>query len=813
VPNVAVWLAASLTCGVFAASLWPQLTAGPWLITVVWCVALACVVAGRAAAYLALGACCATCSLGALTLSRQALDTALEPTLRDALHRQFGGFAPGSLDEPAGLTPVPARFVLLDDAVRRAEVVLLRARVTAIAVDGAWHAVAGGAAVTVAGTVEEEDRRRWHGGAHLEAPVTFRRPARYLNDGVPDAERARALRGIAVVGTVKSGLLVEVREPGGVLARASAGARDLVRRAVAGTVGTIDQVAAAVVVAVLIGDESGLPPDLRERWQAAGTYHVVAISGGNIAVLVALVVALARLAGCGPRPAAAAALAAVAAFAAVVLPGSSVQRASLMAVFHLGARTLDQRTASWQALALAVAVMLTADPLALGDPGLLLTCGATVALIECSRTFGRASPRGPLGWLVAAIVATACVEAVVFPIQVWWFTRVSAAGLLLNLVAVPMMTVAQVAGLAAVALTLVDLPVWPVAWVAAQAVWAMDLCTRLTEWMPALAWMTPRPPAWLVALYYLALVAWWWAAPRLQWIAGPLVVASGLAIAWGAPALMPTRPVQDVTLTVLDVGQGESLLLESGRWRALVDAGGRPFGDGLDIGRRVVVPSLWAHGVAALDALLITHPDPDHVGGAAAVMDALRVRQLWLGVDVPGHEASTALLERAGVEGAAVIARRAGDIVRDGPARIRVLHPSAPDWERRRVRNDDSVVLEIVHGDVALLVTGDVGAEVEREILPRLAPARLRILKVGHHGSRTSTSQRLLDAWQPHLALVSCGRANSFGHPSPAVLARLRDAGATVFRTDVDGQITVRTDGRQVWVETFRGRRLWTRPV
>src|SRR6185369_198848 len=121
-----------------------------------------------------------------------------------------------------------------------------------------------------------------------------------------------------------------------------------------------------------------------------------------------------------------------------------------------------------------------------------------------------------------------------------------------------------------------------------------------------------------------------------------------------------------------------------------------------------------------------------------------------------------------------------------------------PDWERPRVRNDDSVVLEVVYGEVALLLTGDIGADVEREILPRLTPARIRILKVAHHGSRTSSSRELLDGWRPQLAIVSCGRGNRFGHPAPEVIARLESIGAQVFRTDRDGEVTVETDGHAV---------------
>jgi competence protein ComEC len=152
-----------------------------------------------------------------------------------------------------------------------------------------------------------------------------------------------------------------------------------------------------------------------------------------------------------------------------------------------------------------------------------------------------------------------------------------------------------------------------------------------------------------------------------------------------------------------------------------------------------------------------------------------------------------------------ISALRARQHLQMGDVRIRVLNPPAPDWERRRVRNDDSVVMEVVYRDVALLLTGDIGAEVERALIPQLTPARVRILKVAHHGSRTSTSQQLLDAWPPSIALISAGRGNRFGHPTPEVLRRLEQSGAMVLRTDRDGEITIETDGYAIATQTFVG--------
>ena len=143
--------------------------------------------------------------------------------------------------------------------------------------------------------------------------------------------------------------------------------------------------------------------------------------------------------------------------------------------------------------------------------------------------------------------------------------------------------------------------------------------------------------------------------------------------------------------------------------------------------------------------------------------------------------------------------------MRMGDASIRVLHPAVPDWERQRVRNDDSVVLEVRYGDVAVLLLGDVGAGIERSIATQLTPAKHRILKVAHHGSRTSSSRELLESWRPDIAIISCGRGNSFGHPAPDVLQRLESVGTTIYRTDLHGQISLETDGADVHIRTFVG--------
>jgi competence protein ComEC len=739
-----------------------------------------------------------------------ARERAIDTPLRRVLDGEFGGFALSSPGAGGEHPPVLMRARLAEDAAQRDGFASLRVDVSAVRVGGAWRTTSGGVVLTISGAASADRLPDWRAGRTIEAPVTFRRPARYLNDGVPDFEADLALRGTTLFGTVKSALLVSVTAPGEWLDELASASRARTRRAVSRWVGTRNPTSAALVTAVLIGDRAAIPDDVRERLQIAGTYHVVAISGGNIAVFVVIVSVLCRLGGLGPRVAAGLTLVVLLAYAVVVVSGPSVRRAVMVAVLYLGARILDHRAPPWQAAATACAGSLVAWPLDLRDIGFVLTFGAASALLASGRLWAVPIEPAPLRWLVQSIAASVAVEAVLLPVQALAFARVSLAGIALNLVAVPAMTVAQLAGLAVVAGDVAGAGAWLAGWAADAGVRLLVGAASLVDVMP---WASNRapPPSWAaVALYYAALGAVVLGRRFVRASGTVVCLAMGAMMSAGLPEPLSRRaplPPGTLRLTVLDVGQAESILLEPpGAAPVLIDTGGSPFGGGLDVGSRVVTPALWARGVTSLSGLLITHGDPDHMGGASAVLASLAVGQAWFGIRVPRHVAGRELLADLAARLISVGHLRAGGSMQWGGARVRVLHPPEPDWERLRVRNDDSVVLELSVGDVALLLAGDISRDVERTVAPHLRPARLRVLKVAHHGSRTSSSRELLEGWRPQLALISAGRGNSFGHPAPEVLERLDGIGARVLRTDRDGQITVETDGRTTRWRTFAGR-------
>jgi competence protein ComEC len=471
------------------------------------------------------------------------------------------------------------------------------------------------------------------------------------------------------------------------------------------------------------------------------------------------------------------------------------------------------------------------------DVGFWLTVLASMAILShaepCARWLVARLPASnlprPAAWLAAegALLAGATIaaEGAVGPVTAYAFGQATLAGLVLNFAAVPLMTLVQVAAIvllaaAAIHPVLAVVPAAVARWAAAGIVGSAGL----VDAVPWSSWTLAPPPLWLAA----AVVGAWWTMWQLRgsrrlrvltaaaWLAGVAAIATGRApestlfeaAQRDAPCRAPALPPGAAWLRVvaLDVGQGDATLVRFPDGRTwLVDAGGTLAGSRFDVGARIVAPALRAQGIRALEALLLTHADADHVGGAAGLIPLIPPAQVWEGVPIAGLPVLDVVRRAAATAGAGWGAVAAGRQARVAGVDVRVLHPPAPDWERRRPRNDDSVVLELRLGAVSLILPGDVGPAVEATLADTLAPSALRVLKAAHHGSRNSSTAAFLDAVRPAIVLASAGRANRHGHPDPAVVARVRERGAALYRTDRDGAIAVDTDGRWLRVTTCAG--------
>jgi competence protein ComEC len=351
-------------------------------------------------------------------------------------------------------------------------------------------------------------------------------------------------------------------------------------------------------------------------------------------------------------------------------------------------------------------------------------------------------------------------------------------------------------------------------WVAHLGAGGLVSSADLVRFVPALTYRVAPASLAVVIVYYVAVAtSWVLMTHRVAFrVAASVAVAAALWILMDPGTIAASRGDSRLHVTFIDVGQGDAVFVRFPRGSTLlVDAGGLAFTSSFDIGDRVVAPVLRNAGLRRIDSVAVTHGDLDHIGGAAAIVREFHPIDLWEGIPVPPLAVRRTLADTARQSGARWTNVQTGDVVTIDTVPVVVRHPRLPDWERQDVRNDDSIVLELLWHDVSIVLTGDIGREVEREIGPLFAPSHLRVMKVPHHGSLTSSSREFLQALAPRIAVVSVGRGNTFGHPAQEVLERYREVGAHVFRTDQDGAVTVDTDGHSLDVRTFTGQRLMVR--
>jgi competence protein ComEC len=568
------------------------------------------------------------------------------------------------------------------------------------------------------------------------------------------------------------------------------------RWAVSTTAGHLPATSAALLGGLLLGEKTGLPPEASEAFRRAGVYHILAVSGFNVALLASSVFFVLSTLGVPRRVTAVVAGAALVGFALVVGGQASVLRATVMGLLLLGALLLDRESQLMNALALAVLLLLAWRPGDLGEPGFQLSFAATAGIIHLAPplTAWLIGKRWP-GWLATPMAVSLGAQAAVTPVMLVHFNQLSLIGIVANLVVVPMAAVGTTLGMLALLTAAVS------AWAADvlfQALWPLLLALRAAVWVAA---RVPGAMVHLPAPSWAAIAAWCVALALLpylgsrRWIQATVMVSLALVLGlsiwpWVAPDNGRLR------VTFLDVGQGDAILVELPEGQRLLVDGGPGGNQRLDVGERVLAPFLWNRPTQRLDVVALTHPDSDHSGGLRAVLTRFGVREFWEnGRWITGTEETLRAVERSGACRRTLVA---GQRLWLGSALLTVLNPdgSRPlDDPPPEGQNEESLVLRLDWRGFSLLLTGDLGGPGEERLLADHAPVRALALKVGHHGSRYSSTGAFLDAVEPAVAIISVGARNSFGHPTPEVLGRLEAAGARIYRTDRDGAVILETDG------------------
>ncbi len=632
-------------------------------------------------------------------------------------------------------------------------------------------------------------------------------PVEYRNFGPPQAVRYLQSQGLHNLAFSKSSLFLDPPAPrrGPSLAREASRLRQslqdrLERYFPAAEEGGLSR-PGAVLEALLLGERRRMDPDVTLDFQESGLLHLIAISGAHIGIVSLLLLALFRAAGLGPRAAALVLAAALVFYAALVEGTPSVLRATIMAVWLLLARLAFRDACLLNALASSLLFLLVLDPFSLFDPGFELTYAATLSMVLFRARVLRVLPRLPLK--VDDLLAMSIAAQVgVVPIIAGAFHRMAIAPLLLNLAAVPLVAALMAAGYVFLPLT------WVSGFAAGLLARVLRLMlglllgiARLSDASPALSFRVPDPPWPAVAGYYGFLLAL--LLRRRFRFQAPLLLA-GLATCLAFIAVPPgPRATCGLRMTFLDVGQGDSILVEfPGRARMLIDAGGSPT-SAFDPGERVVSPVLWRRGATRLDILAATHAHPDHIKGLVSAARNFKPTEFWEAPPAGDSELRDRLVAALPRKAVRRALRRGYRRILSGVT-VDVVHPGRGSPSESVEENDRSLVLRLTYGRTAFLFAGDIGTGAEGEILDAGLSLRSMVLKAGHHGSDSSSGSPFLERVGPRVVVVTVGSANSYGLPREATLARFRAAGADIYRTDRDGAVEITSNGKTCSVRTAR---------
>ena len=593
-------------------------------------------------------------------------------------------------------------------------------------------------------------------------------------------------------------------------------------------------VRAEVLNGILLGERGDLPSSLKTEFERTGTTHILATAGLHVGMVVILLSALLRFLRVTRRPALLASFCILLVYAVMAGGRPSVVRAVVMASVYLIGMLLEREPDLPNALSLAALILLLLGPFSLFDPGyqlsfaivltILLMMPLATKAIECAKSFypdyrpGAKPIRAGIKIVVGCFFLAVAAQIGAFPLIAYYFHTVSFVGILANTLAVPAIFLIIALGFPSAALgafsPLLTQPLdWLLNGLLAYVIWIIRLCSVL----PFASLNTVAPPVPLIMLYYGVVwgLAWRWnrqattkasaemeigtKEPEEKKQVAPVVKLIGLYVSvmllmlvW--IKLVPHRP-HELKITFLDVGQGDAAVIETpGGKVVIVDTGNIGQDEEDDLGQRVVAPFLRQEGINYIDALLLTHPHADHIGGAETLLKQFLTGLLMdNGQEMGSPLVAHYLTEAHDRQVTCQAAIRGQEIdCQDGV----VIHVLAPiPAEMGLLPNDASLVIRVDYEHTSFVMTGDAEAVEEQELVESGALTNCTVLKVGHHGSRTSTNPDFLALAHPKIAIISVGAHNVYQHPSLDVVARLQESGAAVYRTDKNGALTCVSNG------------------
>ena len=541
---------------------------------------------------------------------------------------------------------------------------------------------------------------------------------------------------------------------------------------------------AAAIFAMLFGGYAGLNPELVEEFQTTGIIHILSVSGSHMSFLAAATAYLCLLLKI-PR----AATVAIGIFVIgtyTLLSGMlpHVIRSGVMGILIFLATALEVEAIGARLLTLTALTMLIARPLLIFDISFQLSFCATAGLMYLAEDFRRMLYKFPRQFSYPAAM-TISAQVASLPVVVWYFNQISLSSILANVFVMPILEIVIVGGILSGIIAFAIPFAGKIFFVAESLIFGVGAeLNRIFAKLPFAAVQMPTLGFFAGFFYYLAIIF-----RRPEFFLMLLLIF----------VFNIFKPADNAEINFIDVGQGDCAVVLTPHGKCLLFDTGGTREKIFDVGERVVVPFLKHEGVREVDTIFLTHVHEDHSGGAGAVIKKFPVREIVTAGESKSEYAAVFGMSEKFLSN--LRAGKAGEIFNIDGVEVEIIF--AP---QTGTGNEISNVYKIRYGEVTFLITGDLIKENEEEILNSGADVKSTVLKVGHHGSATSSGERFLSAVNPKCAVISVGCGNNFGHPRPEILERLENVHAKIFRTDKDGLIKFSTDGKNLNVEKFSDR-------
>lgn len=571
---------------------------------------------------------------------------------------------------------------------------------------------------------------------------------------------------------------------------------------------------------LLLGLRNEMDPEWEETYSALGLVHILSISGLHISFLLFLFYEGAKLLGCTREKAVWIALLFLPCYLLLTGADAPAIRAAIMGAFTLLAIWWRKIGESISYLAFALLLLLVYQPWQIYEVGFQLTFFVTVGLLLAVEPLSHQIPL-PFTRLRIAVSVSLVAQAISFPLLIAQYHEYSLLSGIVNLLLVPYFTLLLPIGMGLLLLSLLSLALTK--WIASVITWSLDLVQEIANWIYRYKWHLwtfPTPEiGWFCLYFMVSWGTWYW------WTFGSIRSRSHLPTTLGLIALMVLgiwasrgeEWTRDHTrITFLDVGQGDAILIQTEEGKnILIDAGGTIDFDkeewqkpqkSFEVGERKVVPTLKALGVSRLDIVVLSHGDVDHIGGLLAVFERFPVELVWRNAHPAYSWQEQRLMSSIQKQQIPIYTLPVGQTFTIGSTvQWQVLHPSTDQLiGKQRQTNNDSLVGLLQIYKTRVLLTGDIEKEAEDRILSKYDLPTIDVLKVAHHGSKTSTQAKWLEQTEPKVAVISVGKSNRYGHPHGDVLQRLTESGTNIYRTDQRGAITVRIHLDHYQIETIK---------